>query len=120
MAAFEACRADISRHTTRRPTCGEGGCLRAGQQGISPSGKIPSVTGNPAAFAERNHMPESGSYGIEAFHFTKDVDKDTKARIRIATALLREPEFSGMRCWAEYQRLKNANQEQGKEDQAAL
>jgi hypothetical protein len=48
---------------------------------IKVSGKIPSVTGNPAAFAERNHMPESGSYGIEALHFTKDVNSDTTMEI---------------------------------------
>jgi len=37
-------------------------------------------------------------------------DQDYPARLRIATGLLREPEFSRMRSWAEYQRLRNSRQ----------
>lgn len=48
---------------------------------IKVSGKAPSVTGNPAAFAERFHAPETGSYGIEALHLSRDLDKTTNVVI---------------------------------------
>ncbi len=48
---------------------------------IKLSGKAPSVSGNPAAYAERFRSPDSGSYGIEALHFSKDVDKDVTMEI---------------------------------------
>ncbi|MEI6106582.1 MAG: hypothetical protein WCR49_06155 [Opitutae bacterium] len=48
---------------------------------IKISGKVPSVTGNPAAYAERFRSPDSGAYGIEALHFTKDVDKNTTMEV---------------------------------------
>ena len=38
----------------------------------------------------------------------KGVERDNLARLGIAQDLLREPEFSRMRSWAEYQRLRNA------------
>jgi hypothetical protein len=38
----------------------------------------------------------------------KGLERDFPARLRLAADLLREPEFSRMRSWAEYQRLKNA------------
>jgi hypothetical protein len=42
----------------------------------------------------------------------KGVERDYPARLQIAMGLLREPEFSRMRSWAEAQRLQNAQQEQ--------
>jgi hypothetical protein len=48
---------------------------------IKVSGKAPSITGNPAAYAERFRSPDNGSYGIEALHVTKEVDKDTTMEI---------------------------------------
>lgn len=44
---------------------------------IKVSGQAPSVTGNGAAYAERAHSPESGAYGIEDLHFSKDVNDNT-------------------------------------------
>ena len=38
----------------------------------------------------------------------KAVERDNTARMGIAVGLLREPEYSRMQSWAEYQRLKNA------------
>jgi hypothetical protein len=38
----------------------------------------------------------------------KGVERDYPARLHIAKHLLGEPEFSRMRSWAEYQRLRNA------------
>ncbi|MGH7169841.1 MAG: hypothetical protein ACRELG_06145 [Gemmataceae bacterium] len=38
----------------------------------------------------------------------KGLERDFPARLRIAADLLREPAFSRMRSWAEYQRLRNA------------
>jgi hypothetical protein len=40
----------------------------------------------------------------------KGAEEDYSARFRIAMSLLREPEFSRMRSWAEYQRLRNSRQ----------
>ena len=48
---------------------------------IKISGKVPSVTGNPAAYAERFRTRDSGSYGIEALHFVKELDKETTMEI---------------------------------------
>lgn len=42
----------------------------------------------------------------------KGVERDYPARFSIATELLREPEFSRMRSWAEYQRLRNSRRGQ--------
>jgi len=44
---------------------------------IKVSGQAPAVTGNPAAFAERAHMPEAGAYGIEDLHYYKDLNDKT-------------------------------------------
>ena len=44
---------------------------------IKVSGKAPSVSGDPAAYAERFQTPEEGSYGIEDLHLSKDVGEDT-------------------------------------------
>jgi hypothetical protein len=43
----------------------------------------------------------------------KGVERDYTTRFRIATDLLREPEFSRMRSWAEYQRLRNSRNGHG-------
>lgn len=48
---------------------------------IKVSGKAAAVTGNAAAYAERVRGPENGTYGIEALHFGKDVNKDTTMEI---------------------------------------
>ncbi len=48
---------------------------------IKISGKVPWVTGNPAAYVERFRSPDSGSYGIEALHLSKDTTKDTTMEI---------------------------------------
>jgi hypothetical protein len=40
------------------------------------------------------------------------LERDYPARLRIAMDLLREPEFSRMRSWAEYQRLRNSRHRQ--------
>jgi hypothetical protein len=48
---------------------------------IKVSGAIPSITGSPSAFAQRNQIPESGSYGIEALHFFKDLNDDTTMEV---------------------------------------
>jgi hypothetical protein len=48
---------------------------------IKVSGKAPSVTGNPAAYAERFRSPESGSYGIEALHLSRDLKDDVSLQI---------------------------------------
>src|SRR5947209_8559476 len=42
----------------------------------------------------------------------KGLERNNPARLRIAVDLLRQPEFSRVRCWAEYQRLRNSEQEQ--------
>ena len=45
---------------------------------IKISGQAPSVTGNAAAYAESFRTPDSGAYGIEALHLSKDLaDKKT-------------------------------------------
>jgi len=44
---------------------------------VKVSGKAPSVTGDPAAYAERYQVPEEGTYGIEDLHLSKDVGNDT-------------------------------------------
>ncbi|MEJ1972349.1 MAG: hypothetical protein WDM96_07775 [Lacunisphaera sp.] len=44
---------------------------------IKVSGQAPSVTGDAAAYAQRAHLPESGAYGIEDLHLSKDLDKTT-------------------------------------------
>ncbi len=44
---------------------------------IKISGKVPSVTGDDAAYARRFQTPANGAYGIEALHFAKDLDKET-------------------------------------------
>ena len=44
---------------------------------IKVSGQAADVTGNGAAYAERAHSPEAGSYGIEDMHYYKDVDETT-------------------------------------------
>lgn len=44
---------------------------------IKISGKVPSISGNPAAYAERFRSPENGSYGIEALHLSKETDSNT-------------------------------------------
>lgn len=48
---------------------------------IKITGKEASVTGNPAAFARRFQTPENGSYGIEALHYSKDLNKETAMEI---------------------------------------
>jgi len=48
---------------------------------IKISGKAPSVSGNPAAYAERFRSPDNGSYGIEALHLSKEVNKDTTMEV---------------------------------------
>lgn len=40
----------------------------------------------------------------------KSVERDYRTRAHIAADLLKEPEFSRMRSWAEYQRLRNSQQ----------
>ena len=40
----------------------------------------------------------------------KGLQTDYPACLRLASELLREPEFSRMRSWAEYQRMKNAGE----------
>ncbi len=48
---------------------------------IKISGQAPSVTGNPAAYAERFRSPENGAHGIEALHLSKELDKQTTLEI---------------------------------------
>jgi len=61
---------------------------------IKISGRAPSVTGDPAAFAERFHAPENGSYGIEALHLSRDLDKATNLVID-GKALLGSEDYLG-------------------------
>ena len=48
---------------------------------IKISGQAPSVTGNAAAYAERFRTPDSGAYGIEALHLSKDLDNKMSVEI---------------------------------------
>ena len=43
---------------------------------IKITGKAPSVSGQDSSYARRLQMPANGTYGIEAFHYSKDVSKD--------------------------------------------
>jgi hypothetical protein len=43
---------------------------------IKITGQAPSVTGSDSAYARRFQAPASGAYGIEAFHYGKDVGED--------------------------------------------
>jgi len=42
---------------------------------VKISGKSAAVTGNSAAYARRFQLPENGSYGIEALHLNKELNK---------------------------------------------
>ena len=44
---------------------------------IKVSGQAAAVTGNAAAYAERARAPESGAYGIEDMHVSKDLNPNT-------------------------------------------
>ncbi len=44
---------------------------------IKITGQAPSVTGKDSSYARRLQMPANGTYGIEAFHYAKDVNKET-------------------------------------------
>lgn len=44
---------------------------------IKISGAVPDVSGNDAAYSQRNQSSANGSVGIEAFHLERDLDKTT-------------------------------------------
>ena len=48
---------------------------------IKITGRNASVTGNDAAYARRFQTPANGSYGIEALHYAKDLNKETAMEI---------------------------------------
>ena len=48
---------------------------------IKISGKVPSVTGSPSAYAKRLNSPKAGAYGIEALHFAKDMNQETALEV---------------------------------------
>src|ERR1700728_1810215 len=53
----------------------------------------------------------SGKYEAYLNQIRQDgLERNPVARMEIAGNLLKEPDFSRMRAWAEYQRLKNAAQ----------
>lgn len=48
---------------------------------LKVTGQAASVSGDGAAYARRFQAPENGSYGIEALHYSKDLDKKTALEI---------------------------------------
>ncbi len=48
---------------------------------IKITGQAPQVTGSDASYARRFQKPQSGSYGIEALHLSRDLDKETAVEI---------------------------------------
>ncbi len=48
---------------------------------VKISGKSAAVTGNSAAYARRFQLPENGSYGIEALHLNKELNKDVSMEL---------------------------------------
>ena len=48
---------------------------------IKVTGQTANVTGDPAAYARRFQKPQDGSYGIEALHLARDLDKETAMEI---------------------------------------
>jgi hypothetical protein len=44
---------------------------------IKITGQAPSVSGKDSSYARRTQTPANGTYGIEAFHYAKDVSDDT-------------------------------------------
>ncbi len=61
---------------------------------VKITGQAPSVNGNPAAYAERFHMPEAGAYGVEDLHAYKDLN-DTTSLVIDGKALVGPEDYLG-------------------------
>ncbi len=61
---------------------------------IKITGKAASVSGNEASYAERARTPESGAYGIQALHLSKDYPKDVTLEVD-GKALLGAEDYLG-------------------------
>lgn len=68
-------------HSLADPTAKQADAFPVFDSYIKITGKNPSVTGNPASFARRFQTPANGAYGLEALHYSKDLDKETAIEI---------------------------------------